>query len=105
MSGKLFGFEFHRLLIAGEIEEVLPLDDADLLDRAKLITPDNKVKLDPGKVKARQDAQVKVVLDKGAFGLIVLGGAHDLSDSVRRLGQGRCEYIRVTMRCLKEFSE
>jgi hypothetical protein len=28
-----------RLLIAGEIDEVLPLDDADALDLAKPITP------------------------------------------------------------------
>ena len=94
-----------RLLIAGEIDEVLPLDDADLLDRAKPITPEGKVRLDPEKLKARQVAQVKAVMDKGGFGLIVLGGAHDLSDSVRRLGQGRCEYIRVTTRRFREFSE
>jgi hypothetical protein len=56
-------------------------------------------------LKARQDTQVNGVLEKGAFGLIVLGGAHDLSDNVRRLGQGRCEYIRVTTRRFKEFSE
>jgi hypothetical protein len=74
-----------RLLIAGEIDDVLPLDDAELLDEAKPITPEGKVRLDPEKLKARQDAQVKSLLEKGAFGLIVLGGAHDLRDSVRRL--------------------
>jgi len=94
-----------RLLIAGEIQEVLPLDDGDLLEKSKPITPGGKVRLDPEKLKARHDAQVKAVIDKGDFGLIVLGGAHDLSDSVRRLGQGRCEYIRVTTRRFKEFSE
>jgi hypothetical protein len=31
------------------------------------------------------------VVVNGAFGLIVLGGSHDLSDNVRRLVQGRCE--------------
>jgi hypothetical protein len=41
-------------LVAGEIEEVLALDDADLLDKAKPITP-NRVKLDPEKLKARVD--------------------------------------------------
>jgi len=93
-----------RLLAVKEIEQVLPLDDADLLDRAKPITPSG-VKLDREKVAAREDAQVKAVMAKGGFGLIVLGGSHDLSDSVRRLGQGRCEYIRVTTRRFKEFSE
>lgn len=93
-----------RLLAAKEVEQVHPLDDADLLDRAKPITPSG-VKLDREKVAAREDAQVKAVMAKGGFGLIVLGGSHDLSDSVRRLGQGGCEYIRVTTRRFKEFSE
>ena len=35
---------------------------------------------------------------KGAsFGLMILGGDHDLSESVRRIGGGRCEYVKVTM--------
>lgn len=94
-----------RLLIAGEIDEVLPLDDADLLDSAKPVTPEGKMRLDSEKLKARQGAQVKAVMEKGGFGLIVLGGAHDLSDSVRRLGQGRCEYFRVTTKRFKEFAQ
>jgi hypothetical protein len=48
---------------------------------------------------------MKGVMDKGAFGLIVLGGSHDLSENVRRLGEGQCEYIRMTTRRFKEFSE
>jgi hypothetical protein len=94
-----------RLLISDEIEDVLPLDDADLLDSAKPVTPEGKLRLDLEKLKARQDAQVKAVLEKGAFGLIVLGGAHDLSDAVRRLARGQCDYIRVTTRRFQEFSE
>jgi hypothetical protein len=93
-----------RLLAAKEVEQVFPLDDADLLERAKPITPSG-VKLDRERVAAREDAQVKAVMAKGGFGLIVLGGSHDLSDSVRRLGQGRCEYIRVTTKRFKEFAE
>jgi len=93
-----------RLLIAEEIDEVLPLDDADLLDKAKPITAEGKVKADPAKLMARRDAQVKAVLARGPLALIVLGGAHDLSDSVRRLGGGHCEYIRVTTRRFLEFS-
>jgi hypothetical protein len=72
------------------IEGVLPLDDADLLERAKPITPDGRVQLDPKDVMARHDGQVRLVLGKGPLALIVLGGAHDPSDSARRLGDGRC---------------
>jgi hypothetical protein len=68
-----------RLLIAGP---------GRLLEQAMRITP--------ATLTARHDAQV---------GLIVLGGAHDLSESVRRLGGGHCEYIRVATRWFVEVSE
>jgi hypothetical protein len=64
------------LLVAGEIEKVLPWDDADPLDKAKLITP-NGVKSHPEKLKARQDALIKAVLREGGFATIVLGDSHD----------------------------
>jgi hypothetical protein len=94
-----------RLLIAGDIEEVLPLDDAELLDQAKPITPDGRVIFDPDKLAARRDRIVKVAMARGPFALIVLGGSHDLSDSVRRLGGGRCEYIRLTTRRVRQFAD
>jgi hypothetical protein len=60
--------------------------------------------MDPAKLVVRHDAQVRAVLDGGPLALIVLGGAHDLTDSVRRLGGGRCEYIRVTTKRFRQFS-
>ncbi len=39
------------------------------------------------------------------MGLIALGGSHNLSNSVRRLGAGKCEYLRITTRQFKEFRE
>lgn len=87
-----------RLLMAGEIDEVLALDDRQLLEAAKPITPDGRVRFDAEKVRAREDAQVRAALDDGPCSLIVLGGAHDLSDSVRRVAGGDCEYVRVRLR-------
>lgn len=91
-----------RLLVAGEIDEVLPLEDSVLHDQADPISG-NKIRFDRDKVRAREDAQVKAVLDKGPFGLIILGGAHDLSDSVRQ--HPGCEYIQVTTKRFKEFAD
>jgi len=87
-----------RLLLTGEIE-VLPLEDADAFAAAR---PVDRV-LDPAKNEAREDAQVKLLLDHGGCAVIILGGAHDLSDNIRRLS-GRCEYIRVTTRRWREFA-
>jgi hypothetical protein len=36
---------------------------------------------------------------------IVLGGAHDLSPSIRRVAGGRCEYVRVTTSRAKRLLE
>lgn len=67
------------------------------------IGPDGHVQLDPQKMQARHDGQVRTVLDHGPFALVILGGAHDLSESVKRLGKGGCEYIRVTTKQFQAF--
>ena len=46
---------------------------------------------------------MKAVLDKGPFGLVILGGSHDLSESVRQ--HVGCEYIQVTTKQFKEFGD
>ncbi len=91
------------MLVTGDIEEVLPLEDADLLKAAKPIRPDGTVRFDADLQTARHDAQGNAVIGRDAVGLIVLGGAHDLSESVRRMGGGKCEYIRVTTKRVREF--
>jgi hypothetical protein len=63
-----------RLLIAGDIEEVLPLDAADLLDAARPITADGRVRLDLARVAARRDGQVATTFAHGLFALVILGG-------------------------------
>ena len=83
-----------RLLIAGELEEVLPLEDGDALEGASPISA-NGVTFDFEKIEARHDAQVSLVTKERTVAVIVLGGAHDLSASVRRMS-GNCEYLRVT---------
>lgn len=92
-----------RLLISRELEEVLPIEDAEKLEEAKPVTPSGEIKLDPAKVDARRDAQVRNALKHGPFALVVLGGAHDVSANARRLTDGRCECIRVTTWKFKEL--
>ena len=66
------------------------------------VTADGQVRFDPLKVQARHDAIVKNVLKEGSFGLVILGGDHDLSENVRRLGEGKCEYVGVTTKRYRE---
>jgi hypothetical protein len=86
-------------------QRVPPLDDAALFEAARPVSPDGTVRNDPAKVRAREDAQVRAALAAGPCAVIVLVGAHDLSDSVRRLGRGSCQYIRVACRRYVEFGE
>jgi hypothetical protein len=93
-----------RLLISGELEDVLPLEDAVALEKAKPISPSGGVKLDPVKLEARHDAQVKAMMKEGPVAVIVLGGSHDLTASIKRF-RGSCEYLRVTTKRFKEIAE
>jgi hypothetical protein len=86
-----------RLLASQEIELVLPLDHAELLEKAKPVRPDGRIRLDPAAIDRRRDGHVRAVLDQGPCGLIVLGGAHDLSENVRRRSK-TCEYLWVWVR-------
>jgi hypothetical protein len=83
-----------QLAVAREVQ-VLPLDDDELLDQADPVTPEGEIRLNPERVEARRDAQVKSALASGPVSVIILGGDHDLSASIKRLGKGRVEYIRV----------
>jgi hypothetical protein len=91
------------LLMFGEVEEVLALDDAKLLEEAKPIDPAGRYHLDAAKLSARHGGQVRAALKDGAFALVLLVGAHDLTDNVRRYAGGLCEYLRVTTRGYQEF--
>jgi hypothetical protein len=82
-----------RLLLAGDLKQVLPLEDEALLRVAKPVV-DNAIRPDDAKIRARETAMVQAVLRRGHFGLVVLGGLHDLADLV----PDDCEYIRVTVR-------
>jgi hypothetical protein len=67
-------------------------------------TTAGKVEVAPEKMRARHDAQVKLALAQGPVALVVLRGAHDLSDSVRRLVPG-CGYLRVTSKLYRGLAE
>ena len=94
-----------RLLMDGRIREVRPLEDATAYEAADPVATDGTVVLDEKRIEARQDAQAKRLLDGGRFALIILGGAHDLSDNLDRVGGGKVEYIRVATGEWRECAE
>jgi len=92
-----------QLFMAGILEEVVPVDDAELLARANPVAEDGGVNLDREIIEARQDAQVRAMIEGGRFALVILGGAHDLADNVAKLAGRDGEYVRVTTRWGRRF--
>ena len=80
-----------HLLMSGELNAVLPVDDARLLKAAYPVQQDGTVRLDLQAIERREDAMVKNLLAGGPVTIVVLGGAHDLSDNVPK----SCEYVRL----------
>jgi hypothetical protein len=85
-----------RLLAAGELAEVLALDEDGALEGAAPRTASRKLRLPPAAMKAHEDAMVKRLAGH-PLAVVVLGGAHDLSASVKALAPG-AEYLRVVPR-------
>ena len=90
-------------VLSGELG-VVPLEDADAYAAAKPVRDDGTVTFDEQKIEARQDAQVRLLLDKEPFAVIVLGGDNDLSDNVKRLSDGKAEYLRVEVEAWKRVA-
>jgi len=44
------------------------------------------------------------LVEHGPFAVVMLGGVNDLTDSASRFTGGRCEYLRVMTKRLKELS-
>jgi hypothetical protein len=86
-----------RLLAEGDLEDVAPLDDAALLEAARPVAAGGKANLGGPEERAREDAMVRAALARGPFALVVLGGGHDLTESVLRVAGAECEYVSVTV--------
>lgn len=83
------------MLTAGELDAVLPGDDAELHRAADPVKAGN-LEFDEAANKAREDAIAKLLLaQKESF--IILGGEHDLSDNL----PATVEYVRVTLEAYK----
>lgn len=94
-----------RLVLSAELAGVLPLEDEKAYRAANPLADDGTVTLDRQKIEERQDGQVRLLLNSGPFSVIVLGGAHELSDNVERLSGGKAEYIRVEVEAWENVAE
>jgi len=72
-----------RLLVSGELSDVSPLDEAGLLHAADPVQG-GRIAFDATADEAREDAMARRLMGAGPVAVVVLGGAHDLSDNLRQ---------------------
>lgn len=80
-----------RLMLADELEEVLPIEEDELLEAANPVGNDGTVRFDAEANERREDVIVRKLLAAGPVAVVVLGGGHDLSDNVPE----DFEYVQV----------
>jgi len=93
-----------RLLMAGEIAEVVPVEEDGPFEAANPVGKDGTVAIDLEKNEQREDAQVQDLLKGGPLVVVILGGAHDLADNIERLADEECRYVAVTTRAYAAFA-
>jgi hypothetical protein len=72
-----------QLLIDGHIKAVVPAEDAKAYEAANPVQADGRIVFDEKATEARENAIVRNMLEKASgTAVLVLGGAHDLSDNV-----------------------
>jgi hypothetical protein len=91
-----------RLLVSGELQRVLPLDDAQLLDAAKPKRSNGKVASNPFGAVFREAWMAKTLTEAGPVAVAVLGGAHELKEPLGTVGG--VEYLRVSVRAMDEVN-
>jgi hypothetical protein len=57
---------------------------------------------EPAAKVARQDGMVRTLVKAGAVAVAILGGSHDLAESMQRVAPPWCEYLRVTVQAYQE---
>jgi hypothetical protein len=93
-----------RPVVTGEPPQVLPFDDATLLDVAMLRLHNGQVVPNQAANAKRQDWMAKTLLQARPMALAVLGGSPDLTDALNRQGVGGLEYLRVTVQAYKDVA-
>ncbi|MCR9230465.1 MAG: hypothetical protein NXI29_05590 [bacterium] len=85
-----------RLVMSGELKTIVPAEDSKAMEAANPVQPDGTVVFDLKAAHAREDAIARNLLKAEGVAVIILGGGHDLTDNIKRVG-GSCKYERVTV--------
>jgi hypothetical protein len=93
-----------RPVETSEPQQVLPFDDATLLDAAKPLLDNGQIVPDLAAKAKRQDSMAQALLKAESVAVAVLGGSHDLTDALNRQGAAGLEYLRVALQVYKDVA-
>ncbi|MFI4852592.1 MAG: hypothetical protein ACIAZJ_26065 [Gimesia chilikensis] len=85
-----------QLLINRQLESVLPLENAEAFEAANPVGKDGKIRFDKSTEEKREDEMVKILMKGLGIKVIVLGGGHDLTGSIKRMKLDSVWYVRVS---------
>ena len=95
-----------RLLAKGHVKQVYAADTDATLKLTNPLKADGRLLEVPSEsIEKREDHIVRQMLNTGQTAVVVLGGAHDLTDNVKRLSNGNTGLIVVTTRAFRKLDE
>lgn len=95
-----------RLLAKGHVKEVHATESDATMALTDPLKPDGSLRRVPDEaIEKREDYIVRQMLKTGKSAVVVLGGAHDLTNNVKRLGGGQVGLIVVTTQAYRQFAE
>jgi hypothetical protein len=84
------------LIRDGDLDDVIPLESTEMLEAANPITQDGQIRSDSVAGTAREAEMVRRILAGGPVAIVVLGGAHDLSDALKKASPSASYETRET---------
>ena len=95
-----------RLIATGHHRKVMAADTDSTLSLTSPIGQNNRLKQIPdAAIEKREDHMVKLMQQASESCIIILGGAHNLADNVRRLSRGQLGLIVVTSKAYHRHAE
>ena len=95
-----------RLIAKGHLKTVHAADTDETLALTDPLQNDGRLReVTQSDIEKREDHMVRQMLKHQGHCIIILGGAHDLTDNVKRLGNGNTGLIVVTTRAFRKHDE
>jgi len=94
-----------RLIATGLLKDVRAADTDSTLALTSPIGESGRLRtVPPVAMEQREDHMVQLMRQSGDSCILILGGAHDLTDNVRRLGRGKLGLIVVTTKAYQRHA-